>query len=233
MFVGHYGVSFAAKRGDRSIPLWTLFLAVQLLDVFWSVFVVAGLEKVRIAPGITASNPFDLYYMPYTHSLVAALLWSLAAYVAYRAIRAFGASHDAAAIVAVAVFSHWVLDFVVHRPDLPLYDNAAKVGLGLWNYPAPAFLLEVAALFGGMFLYLRSTTATTRLGRYGIQVFGVVMLAVQAVVVFGPPPSSDRAAAVMALGSCILFAALAARLERRRVWGCLPELFRRRPPSAA
>lgn len=167
MFVGHYGVSFAAKRSDRSIPLWVLFIAVQLLDVFWSVFVFVGIEKVRIVPGITASNPLDLYYMPYTHSLVAALLWSLAAYVAYRATRVFGASHRATLLVALAVFSHWVLDLVVHRPDLPLYDNAAKVGLGLWNYPAPALLLEVAVLFGGMFLYLRSTTATTGLGRGG------------------------------------------------------------------
>src|SRR5712691_9531853 len=201
MFVGHYGVSFAAKRGDRTIPLWAGFVAVQLLDVFWSLFVFVGIEKVRIVPGITASNPLDLYYMPYTHTLVAALLWSL------------GASRR----VALAVFSHWVLDLVVHRPDLPLYDNAAKVGLGLWNHPAPAFLLEVAVLFGGMFLYLRSTTATTRLGRYGMPVFGVVMLAVQAFVFFGPPPSSDRAAAVTALGSYLLFAAVAVWLERRRV----------------
>ncbi len=208
MFVGHYGVSFAAKRGDKTIPLWVLFLAVQLLDVFWSVFVLAGLEKVRIAPGITASNPLDLYYMPYTHSLVAALLWSLAGYVGYRAIRAFGASHRAALLV---------LDLLVHRPDLPLYDNAAKVGLGLWNYPAPALLLEIVALFGGMFLYLRSTTATTRLGRFGMPVFGVVMLALQVVVFFGPPPPSDRAAAITALGSYVVFAAVAGWLERRRV----------------
>jgi len=216
MFVGHYGVSFAAKRGDRSIPLWTLFVAVQLLDVFWSLFVFFGVEKVRIVPGITASNPLDLYYMPYTHSLVAALLWSLGAYVAYRAIRAFGPSHRAALLVALAVFSHWVLDLVVHRPDLPLYDNAAKVGLGLWNYPTPAFLLEVAVLFGGMFLYLRSTTATTHLGRYGMPVFGMVMLVVQAFVFFGPPPSSDGAAAVTALGAYVVFAAVAGWLEGRR-----------------
>ena len=215
MFVGHYGVSFAAKRADRSIPLWALFVAVQLLDVFWSVFVLSGFEKVRIAPGITASNPLDLYYMPYTHSLVAALLWSLAAYVAYRSIRAFGASHRAALLVALAVFSHWVLDLVVHRPDLPLYDNTAKVGLGLWNYPALAFLLEVAVLFGGMLLYLRSTTATTPLGRYGMPVFGVVMLAVQAFVFFGPPPSSDQAAAITAIGSYAVFAVVAGWLERR------------------
>ncbi len=110
-----------------------------------------------------------------------------------------------------------MLDLVVHRPDLPLYDNTAKVGLGLWNYPAPAFLLEVAALFGGMFLYLRSTTATTGLGRYGMPLFGVVMLAVQAVVFFGPPPPSDRAAALTALGSYFLFAVVAGWLERQRV----------------
>src|SRR5438093_963415 len=89
MFVGHYGISFAAKRLDKTIPLWVLFLAVQLLDLGWGVLVPLGVEKVRIVPGITASNPLDLYYMPYTHSLVAALLWSLAGYVEYRSARAF------------------------------------------------------------------------------------------------------------------------------------------------
>src|SRR5438477_5861646 len=128
MFVGHYGVSFAAQRGEKTIPLWVLFLAVQLLDVFWSVFVLCGIEKVRIIPGITASNPLDLYYMPFTHSLVAALLWSLGAYAACRSLRAFGASRRAALLVAAAVFSHWVLDVIVHRPDLPLYDDMLKLG---------------------------------------------------------------------------------------------------------
>ena len=216
MFVGHYGVSFAAKRGDKTIPLWTLFLAVQLLDVFWGAFVLLGIERVRIVPGITASNPLDLYYMPYTHSLLAALLWSLGAYVAYRMIRAFGASHRAALLVAIAVFSHWVLDLIVHRPDLPLIDDAPKVGLGLWNYPAPAFLLEIAVLFSGMVLYLRATTATTHVGRFGFPVFGVVMLILQAMAFFGAPPPSDRVAAIEALVFYAAFAAVAAWLERRR-----------------
>ena len=144
MFAGHYGVSFAAKSVDKTIPLWVLFIAVQLLDVFWSLFVLLGVEKVRIVPGITASNPLDLYYMPYTHSLVAAVLWSLGAYLAYRLIRRFGASRRAALLVALAVLSHWILDLVVHRPDLPVYDDTLKAGLGLWNYRAAAFLLEVA-----------------------------------------------------------------------------------------
>src|SRR6266700_432090 len=216
MFVGHYGVSFAAKRGDKTIPLWVLFLAVQLLDVFWSVFVLAGLEKVRIAPGITASNPLDLHYMPCTHSLVAALLWSLAGYVGYRAIRAFGASHRAALLAALAVFSHWVLDLLVHRPDLPLYDNTLKVGLGLWNYPVLAFALEAALLFGGIYLYVRNTRSVARGGRYGMWIFGIAMLSVQSTVFFGPPPPSDKAAAIMALVAYGVFAGVAYWLERKR-----------------
>src|SRR6266566_2637901 len=132
MFVGHYGPSFAIKALRPAIPLWLLFVAVQLVDVAWAILVLLGVEKARIVPGITASNPLDLYYMPYTHSLAAALLWSLGALVCYR-LAVSTSSKISALVVAAAVFSHWVLDFLVHRPDLPLYDNTAKVGLGLWN----------------------------------------------------------------------------------------------------
>lgn len=215
MFVGHYGVSFAAKAVERRIPLWLLFIAVQLVDVFWAAFVLIGLEKVRIVPGITATNPLDLYYMPYTHSLPAAILWSLAALLAYRffpRLRAWGA----AAIVGIAVFSHWLFDLLVHRPDLPLYNDTLKVGFGLWHYPVIAFGLEAALLAGGMYLYLRSTKALTTVGRYGPLVFGVLMLLIQASVFFGPPPPSDTAIALMGLLSYIAFAWVAYRLERKR-----------------
>jgi len=210
MFVGHYGVSFAAKRVAPAIPLWTLFVAVQLLDVFWAPFVLLGIEKVRIVPGITASNPFDLYYMPYTHSLVAALLWSGGALMLYRMLRLRERVGHAATVVALAVFSHWILDLLVHRPDLPLYDNTAKVGLGLWNLPIVAFALETILLFGGMALFL-STTAAPRLR---MVVFGLVMLAIQGYIFFGPPPVSADAAALTALGAYVVFAAVVARLER-------------------
>jgi hypothetical protein len=214
MFVGHYAVSFAAAKRSAAIPLWVLFVAVQLLDFGWAVLVLLGVEKVRIVPGITASNPFDLYFMPYTHSLVAALLWSAGAFVVYRlAVRRGG--NTAAFIVAAAVFSHWILDFVVHRPDLPLYDDTGKVGLGLWNWPAPALGLEAALLFGGLWIALRNgaprRTATT--------VFCVAMLAIQAYVFFGPPPVSDKAAAVTALASYVVFAVVIRLLEGRREIG--------------
>jgi hypothetical protein len=209
MFVGHYGAAFAIKRVDPSIPLWALFLAVQLLDVFWAPFVLLGIEKVRIVPGITASNPLDLYYMPYTHSLVAALLWSAAAFLAYRWLARPRFGRRAALLIALAVFSHWVFDLVVHRPDLPLYDDTAKVGLGLWNLPAMAFVLEAGLLFGGMALYLSSAPVQ----RVPVAVFGLVMLAIQAYIFFGPPPVSDKAAAWTALAAYAVFAVVVARLE--------------------
>jgi hypothetical protein len=215
VFVGHYGPSFAAKAAKNSIPLWVLFIAVQLLDVFWGIFVLLGIEKVRITPGITATNPLDLYCMPYTHSLLGAMLWSVAAAIAYYVFRkADGLS--AATLVGAAVFSHWVLDWLVHRPDLPVYDNSLKVGLGLWNYPAFAFLLEIAVLFGGMYLYMKTTTRVAPGGTFGIVIFGFVMLTVQAYVFFGPPPTSDKAAAVTALISYFAFAGTVFWLERKR-----------------
>jgi hypothetical protein len=215
MFVGHYGPSFAIKATRRSIPLWLLFLAVQLVDLAWSVLVLLGIEKVRIVPGITASNPLDLYYMPYTHSLVGALIWSLAAMVLCRALPGVR-EWTAAAWVGVAVFSHWILDLVVHRPDLPLYDNAAKVGLGLWNYPAAALSLEALLLFGGMAMYLRRSRPLDVIGRFGPPIFGLLMLAIQAYVFFGPPPTSPAAAAVTALVFYVVFAAVAQWLDGHR-----------------
>src|SRR5882672_3184296 len=210
MFVGHYGASFAAKAVRKSIPLWVLFLAVQLLDVFWSIFVLAGIEKVRIVPGITAVNPLDLYYMPYTHGLITALLWSLAAAAGYHVWR-----RDGALVVGAAVFSHWIFDLIVHRPDLPLYDDQFKVGLGLWNFPVAASALEIVFLFGGMYLYWRKVNPILRGGRNGLLIFGLVMLAIQAVVFFGPPPSSDSAAAIAALVLYFGFAGVAYWLESK------------------
>jgi len=215
VFVGHYGPSLAAKAAKDSIPLWILFIAVQLLDVLWSIFVLLGIEKVRIVPGITATNPLDLYYMPYTHSLVGAIVWSVTAGTAYYLFRKAD-GWSAASFVGAAVFSHWVLDWLVHRPDLPLYDNSFKVGLGLWNYPAFAFVLEIAVLFGGMYLYMKTTRPVARSGRFGMVIFSFVMLAVQAYVFFGPALTSDRAAAVTALVSYLAFAGIAYWLDGKR-----------------
>src|SRR5664279_5231770 len=133
MFIGHYGVSFAARPTQARLPLWVWFIAVQWMDVVWSILVLLGIEKLRIVSGFTEANPLDLYYMPYTHGLPGSIFLSLA----FAGIVAFFIKENRGAtilLVAAASFSHWVLDLVVHTSDLPLYDNTAKVGLGLWQH---------------------------------------------------------------------------------------------------
>ena len=215
MFVGHYGPSFLAKTLDKTIPLWLLFLAVQLVDVFWAIFVLLDIEHVRIVPGFTATNPFDLYYMPYTHGLPATFAWALGGFVLYRLVRAGNGSRGAW-LVAAAIASHWFLDLVVHRPDLPLYDNAAKVGLGLWNYPIATIALEALLLFGGMAFYLRATKPLSSSGRFAVIIFGIVMFAIQAGALLGPPPGSDREAAITGLAVYVVFAGVAYWIEKKR-----------------
>ena len=218
MFIGHYGVGFFAKALRRDIPLWVLFIAVQLIDVFWACFVMLGVERVRIVPGITATNPLDLYYMPYTHSLVGVLGWSAAGFAAYRLFSRSPFASRAALLVALAVLSHWFLDLIVHRPDLPLYDDAAKVGLGLWNLPALSFLLEAALLFGGIYVYARSADPFYARKRTRMLIFGAVMAVGQIGVFFGPPPPSPAALAITGLAIYIVYAAAARWLE-----GSLPQ----------
>jgi hypothetical protein len=215
MFVGHYGPGFAIKPLRPAIPLWALFIAVQLVDVAWALLVLLGVEKVRIVPGITASNPLDLYYMPYTHSLVAAVIWSVAVTILVMLMPRV-AIRSTAIWIGAAVFSHWVLDVLVHRPDLPIYDDTMKIGLGLWNFPTIALALEVALLFGGMLMYFRVTKPINAVGRFGLPIFGVVMVAIQSYAFFGPAPTSPAAAATTALVSYVVFAAVAEWLARQR-----------------
>jgi hypothetical protein len=214
MFVGHYGPSFLAKRADQTVPLWVLFLAVQLMDVFWAIFVFFGIERVRIVPGFTKTNPLDLYYMPYTHSLPGALAWAAAAGIVYGLVTG---NRRGGALVGAAVFSHWPLDLLVHRPYLALWDDMAKVGLGLWDYPILTLAVEGLLVFGSLAAYLK--VSRTRVGSrpYSLPALAAVIFALQAGMLVGPPPSSDRAMAAMALLSYVVIAAAVAWLERGRL----------------
>jgi hypothetical protein len=211
MFVGHYGPSFLAKRADRIIPLWVLFVAVQFLDVLWAPFVLLGIEKVRIVPGFTKASPLDLYFMPYTHGLLTAIGWSVVFGAAYQLI-ARPSSARSSLIVGLAVFSHWVLDFLVHLHDLPLYDNTAKVGLGLWNVPAIELPLEALILLGAMWLCFRDNLSRAK----STFVFGVLLVALQVYFFFAPPPPSDKAIAWTALISYAVLALVIWWLQDRK-----------------
>ncbi|HEX7090018.1 MAG TPA: hypothetical protein VF192_07765 [Longimicrobiales bacterium] len=216
MFVGHYAVSYAGKSLAQPIPLWHLFIAVQFLDVLWGLFVFLGIERVRIVPGITAASPLDLYHVPYTHSLVGALFWSMAGGAAYHVWRGRRAGSRAGVIIGTAVFSHWVLDLLVHRPDLPLVGNRFKMGFGLWNFPAVALALEATVLFGGLLLYLRATRRAAPSGTFASILFGIGLVLIQALIFFGPPPGSPSALAATGLVAYGALAGVAAWLERKR-----------------
>jgi hypothetical protein len=213
MFVGHYGVSFAARRIGRRVPLWVWFVAVQWMDIVWSVLVLLGVEKLRIVPGFTQANALDLYYMPYTHGLPGSIVLSFILGL-IAALFIPGNRATTILLLAAASFSHWVLDLLVHVPDLPLYDNAAKAGFGLWRHVVLSFPLELLVLGLGAWLYARTATFANAKGRYLFSAFVVFLAAVQVYANFGPPPSSPDAMAATALALYATLAFMAAWVER-------------------
>lgn len=156
MFIGHYSAAFVAKRMAPAVPLPVFFVACQLSDLFWGTLVLFGVEKLRVIPNFTRSNGLDLYYMPYTHSLSSAVIWSVSASVLFwLCTPSLPQRKRAAVVIGLAVASHWMLDLLVHIPDLPLWFNSMKVGLGWWNYRVFALLLELALLWGSVLFCLK------------------------------------------------------------------------------
>ena len=188
MFVGHYSAAFVAAASEPRVPLWVALVAAQFVDVFWAVFVLAGVEHVRLDPALP-SNSLVLYDMPYTHSLVATALWaSVAGLIAARVSR-LGGTGRAGLVVGLVVLSHWLLDLLVHRPDLTLWGAPPKLGLGLWNAPLPAYLLELAVVAGSAAFYAAHCKLSPR-ARTGLAALVVLLAALQTFAAFGPVPGS-------------------------------------------
>jgi hypothetical protein len=216
MMVGHYSTALVAKAVDTRLPLGVLFVACQLVDIIWAAFVLGGVERVRLVPEFTASNPLDLHYMPYTHSLTAALGWGLVAIIVWSGLRAWRGWQGAALIVGAVVAGHWFCDLLVHVPDLPLYGDQHKVGLGLWEYRYPALALEGVMFFGALALYYRATRPRTRGGTYGPIILAVVMFGVQVGSLFGPLPKNATELGITGLVAFAVLAILAEWIDRKR-----------------
>lgn len=216
MFVGHYAASLALKRFEKRASLGVLFLAVQFVDIMFFPLVLLGIERLNIVENFTQSTHFQLEYMPYTHSLLGSLVWAAAAFALFRWVIVKNTS--VAMVVALAVFSHWLFDLVVHTPDLPLWsDTSVKLGFGLWNSAVATYVVEAIILVLALWLYLRSTTATTAIGRYGMGIFVIVLLLVNVMNIFGPlMDDSQLGLAISALTSYFLFAAMAFWLDKKR-----------------
>ena len=214
MFIGHYGPA-AAVAGDR-IKLWHGFVAVQFLDILWAPFILIGIEHVRIVERFPASNHFDLYHMPYTHSLVMAVFWSVVAGVIYGRLKK-SAGAVGALVIGGLVFSHWLLDYVTHKPDLELWIGGPKVGLALWDNRPLAVGLEFGLALVGFGAYLARTTAKGAMGIIAPAVLFLLMATAQLIGNFGPPPASADEAAMSAIIAYSVFALLAAWVDATRI----------------
>jgi hypothetical protein len=213
MFIGHLAVGLAAKRAVPRVSLAMLVLASQWADTVWPVFVGLGLEQVRIDPGNTAFTPLDFVSYPYSHSLVALVLWGIALGAAYRGI---AGGRRTFWVLAALVVSHWVLDYVTHRPDMPLYPGGPKVGLGLWSSVAGTIVVESVMFAAGLWIYVRCTRARDGVGRWGFLALVALMLAAYvANVLGGPPPSVTVIWMGAIVGAAVLFA-LAWWVDRHR-----------------
>lgn len=196
MFLGHIAAGLAAKRVAPRTSTMVLLGAPLLVDLLWPFFLLLGMEHVEIDPGSTAYTPLTFTDYPITHSLLAGLGWAALACALYFA---FSKDRRGALVVAALVVSHWIFDWIVHRPDLPLYPGGAEYGLGLWNSVAGTVLLEAALFVAGVVLYLRSTRATDLQGSLSFWLL-IAMLVPSAVGnVLGPPPPSVTGLAVFAL----------------------------------
>lgn len=216
MFVGHYAASLALKSFEKRASLGILFLAVQFVDILFFPFVLLGIERMNVVENFTQSTHFELEYMPYTHSLLAGVLWAALAYTLFRWV--FVKNGSVAIVIALAVFSHWLFDLPVHTPDLPLWSDASpKLGFGLWNNAVATYILEAGLLLLALWMYLRSTKAATAAGKYGMSVFVAVLLLVNISNLFGAPMGDSKPAlAIAALSSYFPFAAVAFWLDRKR-----------------
>ncbi len=219
MFIGHYSAALALKRVEKNASLGWLFLAVQFVDILFFPLVLLGIERLKIVENFTQSTHFELEFMPYTHGLVGSLIWAAVAYVVFWILLAKKEVNKkrVALVIATAVFSHWVLDLIVHTPDLPLLgDNSLKIGFGLWNNAPITFILETVILLAGVWLYLRGTKASTVTGKYGMIAFAVVLIAVNVFNIFGPPPDSLNIMAIFSLVSYFAFGGIAFWLDKKR-----------------
>jgi hypothetical protein len=195
MFIGHFGLGFAAKAAAPRTSLGTLFLAAQWLDLVWPTLLLAGVERVEIDLSLPGLTPLAFVHYPYTHSLAAVLGWALLLGGAYFLVTRY---LRGAVVVSALVASHWLLDAIVHRADLPLsLDGAARIGLGLWqSAPVAAIALEVLIFIAGVQLFWRAFAADASRGtRWGVAALVAFLALIHLGNLFGPPPPSVQAIA--------------------------------------
>lgn len=217
MFLGHFAVAFAAKRVVPSVSLGVLFAGAQLADLLWPNLVLAGVERVEVDPGITAVTPLDFVHYPWSHGLGPLWLWGALLAAGYLAATRGGRDRGRiAAVLALVVVSHWILDFVSHRPDMPMGPGSERrYGLELWQSRPWTVVVELALLAIGAMIYLRATRARNRKGSAGLAVLLLLLVVIFLASAFGPPPPSTTAVLLTA-ELLWLFVLFGAWIDRHR-----------------
>jgi membrane-bound metal-dependent hydrolase YbcI (DUF457 family) len=195
MFIGHLGVGFAGKKIINKPSLGTLFFAAQFIDLLWPLLLILGIEKVKIDPGNTALTPLNFTHYPVTHSLFGVLIWGIIFGIIYYLIKK---DLKSSIWLGALVLSHWILDLLVHKPDLQLIPwSEFRIGLGLWNYPAVSIMLELLIFSAGIYLYMKVTKAKNKKGVYALWGLVLFLLIIYITNIFGPPPPSVQAIGIM------------------------------------
>jgi hypothetical protein len=205
LFIGHFGVGFAAKKVIPKTSLGTLLLASQFIDLLWPFLLIFGIETVAIDPGNTAFTPLDFIYYPFSHSLLGVLIWALLFGAVYYLIKR---DLKSSLVLGILVLSHWILDFVTHRPDLPLFfgTDSLHVGLGLWNSIIATVIIESIIFIAGVYFYFAVTKAKNKVGAYSLWSLLIFFIIIYLSNLFGPPPESAEAVGYVSLAQWLLIA---------------------------
>lgn len=186
MFIGHFGLSFAAKKVAPKVSLAILFVATQFVDILWPFLVMFNIEKVTITPGYTKMNVLEFIHYPYTHSLFMGVVWGILTALIYFFLKK---DTRGAIVIGLCVLSHWFLDLVVHTTDLPITPfGDSKVGFGLWNHVAATMIIETAIFLIGLFIYTSVTRTKNKKGSWGLWSFVVLLIPISLSFTFGPAP---------------------------------------------
>jgi FtsH-binding integral membrane protein len=197
MFIGHFAVGLGAKKVAPQVKLGTLFFAAQFLDLLWPIFLILGIEHARIAPGNTAFTPFDFYDYPFSHSLLMSIVWAVLFGGIYYYVKR---NLRNSIVVGCAVFSHWLLDFISHKPDLAIAPGIHFVlGLGLWNSIIGTIFIEGFLFIGAVYIYTRTTKSIDRIGNYAFWGLIALLLISYIANIISPPPPNMTAVAYAGL----------------------------------
>jgi membrane-bound metal-dependent hydrolase YbcI (DUF457 family) len=196
MFIGHDACSFAAKRITPRVSLGILIAAPNLLDLLWPIFLLLGIEHVRVQKGTSPFLNLDFYDYPWSHSLAMSIFWGAVLAAGYWL---FTRNRSGAVMAGLLVVSHWLLDFITHVPDLPLWPGGPKAGLGLWNHPLATIVIESLMFIAGLAIYLRATRARDRIGSIALWALALFLVLTYAASLLGPPPPNERIVGTSAL----------------------------------